>query len=173
MARVTDSNPAFPRAYLRFVAPIRAKSLRLLGSSAEAEEITQETFLRLWQAGPELPPAGDVRVVMAWLYRTCTHLSIDALRKRRRTGSMLQSDDALDTLPCAVSLEHALSARRTIYALHASVPYEELEAVVLCRVDGLAHLEAAELLSISERSLRRLLARFDERSQQLRKETAS
>jgi RNA polymerase sigma-70 factor, ECF subfamily len=172
MARVTESQPAFPRAYLRFVAPIRAKCLRLLGSSAEAEEVAQETFLRLWQAGPPLPPAGDVRVVMAWLYRTCTHLSIDALRRRRRTGAAFDSD-ALDALPCAISLEHALAARRAIHALHARVPHDELEAAVLCRVDGLGQVEAAEILAISERSLRRLLARFDERSQQLRKETAS
>jgi RNA polymerase sigma-70 factor (ECF subfamily) len=172
MARVTESNPAFPRAYLRFVAPIRAKSQRLLGSSAEAEDVAQETFLRLWQQGPPLPPAGDVRVVMAWLYRTCTHLAIDALRKRRRTASAFHTD-TLDALPCALSLEHALSARRAICALHASVPHDELEAAVLCRVDGLGHVEAAEILSISERSLRRLLARFDQRSQQLRKETAS
>jgi DNA-directed RNA polymerase specialized sigma24 family protein len=40
-------------------------------------------------------------------------------------------------------------------------------------VDGLNHAEAAEVLALSERTLRRLLARFDERADQLRKEAAS
>jgi RNA polymerase sigma-70 factor (ECF subfamily) len=172
MVRVIEPVAAFPRAYLRFVAPIRAKCARLLGSSAEAEEVTQETFLRLWQAGPPLPPAGDARVVMAWLYRTCTRLAIDALRKRRRTAAELHVD-ALDSLPCSGSFEDALSAKLAIHALHARVPPAELEAAVLCRVDGLGHVEAAEVLAISERSLRRLLARFDERSEKWRRGCAS
>ena len=109
---------------------------------------------------------------MAWLYRTSTYLAIDALRKRRRTGPEFHTD-ALEDLPCTHSLEDALAARRTIHALHARVPHGELTAAVLCRVDGLGHVEAAEVLSISERSLRRLLARFDERGQAWRKETAS
>jgi DNA-directed RNA polymerase specialized sigma24 family protein len=109
---------------------------------------------------------------MAWLYRTCTRLAIDALRKRRRTAAELHVD-ALDSLPCSGSFEDALSAKLAIHALHARVPPAELEAAVLCRVDGLGHVEAAEVLAISERSLRRLLARFDERSEKWRRGCAS
>jgi DNA-directed RNA polymerase specialized sigma24 family protein len=109
---------------------------------------------------------------MAWLYRTCTHLAIDALRKRKRSFAETDSE-ALEMVPCTVSVEQALAAKRVIYALHARVPSEELEAAVLCRIDGLGHVEAAEVLSISERTLRRLLARFDERSAKWRQEYAS
>jgi len=44
---------------------------------------------------------------------------------------------------------------------------------VLCRVDGLSQLEAATLLEVSERTVLRMLDRFDERTRSLRKELSS
>src|SRR6202041_2719626 len=76
----------FPRTYARLLPPIRAKCRRLLGQSAAAEDVAQEVFLRFWQWGEEEGSPSDVRVAMAWLYRTSTRLSIDALRARRRRG---------------------------------------------------------------------------------------
>jgi DNA-directed RNA polymerase specialized sigma24 family protein len=110
---------------------------------------------------------------MAWLYRTSMHLAIDALRKRRRQNTESASGDAQPSLPCARSLQQLLEARQLIAALCARVPGDELQAAVLCRVDGLGHVEAAEVLAISERTLRRLLARFDQRSERFRQEVLS
>jgi len=168
--------PSFHEAYTRFFPPVRAKCRRLLGSSAEAEEIAQEAFVRLWQTGPSAPPLGregDVRTVMAWLYRTCTRLAIDALRRRLRDPRCEHANDSEDRLPCAVPLEDSMAARSAILALHARVPGEELEAVILCRVDGLSHAEAAEVLDVSERTVRRLLERFDAGAARWRKELTS
>ena len=132
--------------------------------------------MRLWQAGtsgPELGHDSDVRTVMAWLYRTCTRLAIDALRRRLRSPRPEPASDSEDRLPCAVALEDSMAARSAILALHARVPGEELEAVILCRVDGLAHAEAAEVLDVSERTVRRLLERFDAGAARWRKEFTS
>jgi len=76
-------------------------------------------------------------------------------------------------LPCALALEDSMAARSAILALHARVPGEELEAVILCRVDGLSHPEAAEVLDVSERTVRRLLERFDAGAARWRKEFTS
>lgn len=170
MAPAPES-PAFSIAYQRFVAPIRAKCQRLLGRSGEAEEVVQETFLRLWQAGIPLPPAAEPRAVMAWLYRTCTHLAIDHLRSHRlRTRA---PDDVLDALPCSTALDVWLSTKQTLASLATRLPADELQAVILCRVDGLSHVEAAEVLDTSERTLRRLLVAFDRRAEKWRKESES
>jgi len=165
------ASPAFSLAYQRFVPPIRAKCQRLLGHSGEAEEIVQETFLRLWQADIPLPPAAEPRAVMAWLYRTCTHLAIDHLRSHwRRTRA---PDDVLETLPCSIKLDAWLNTKQILHALAVRMPADELHAVVLCRVDGLGQVEAAELLDTSERTVRRLLAAFDQRAENLRRESSS
>jgi RNA polymerase sigma-70 factor (ECF subfamily) len=157
----------FERAYARFLPPIRAKCRRLLGRSHAAEDVAQETFLRLWKSGV----AGeDGRAVMAWLYRTATRLAIDVLRDRRRTDVDEVPGDAM---PCAIDANACVEARAMIASLASSVPGDELSAAVLCRVDGLPQPEAATALGVSERTVRRLIDRFDERTRPLRKEIQS
>lgn len=157
----------FTEAYGRFWAPVRAKCRRILGRSALADEIAQEAFVRLWQTGPRLEgaPRGleQTRTIMAWLYVTSTRLAIDALRD----GRVVPFDEsAAEPMPCGGSLV----ARSAIRALVRQVPPEEIEAALLARIDGLPQPEVAEVLGVSERTVRRLLERFDERSARLREE---
>lgn len=105
---------------------------------------------------------------MAWRYLTSTRLAMDVLRQGR-----LRSDDEVGALPCGTSPDAVVAARSTIAALCKEIPAEELEAALLARVDGLSQPEVAFVLGVSERTVRRLLDRFDERSRALREETAS
>lgn len=160
----------FPEAYSRFLAPIRAKCRRLLGRTAAADDVAQEAFARLWQSGPRLDGTTETRTVMAWLYVTSTRLAMDALRDGRAAP--------LETIPveqvsCAAPADSVAFARASIVALCRKVAAEELEAALLARVDGLSQLEVAEVLGVSERTVRRLLERFDEHSADLRKELLS
>jgi len=167
-ARDTLQAPsASPSPYARFLPPLRAKCRRLLGSGAAADDVAQEAVLRLLKSG--VADRGDPRTVMAWLYRTCTRLAIDLMRERRRTGG----DSLLDTVPCGIDPRGCVEARAAIATLAGTVPADELEAVVLCRVDGLPQPEAAQVLGVSERTVRRVLERFDERTATLRKEFSS
>ncbi len=155
----------FARTYARYLPPIRAKCRRLLGRSPAAEDVVHETFVRYWSSGPAA--RDDARAAIAWLYRTCTRLAIDALRERRRTGD---EPAAIEAAPCGTDLAASSAARAAIAKLAGSVPEDELEAAVLCRVDGLPQPEAADVLGVSERTVRRLLDRFDERTGALKKE---
>jgi RNA polymerase sigma-70 factor (ECF subfamily) len=157
----------FERAYARFLPPVRAKCRRLLGPAHGADDVAQETFLRWWKSDVA---DGEPRVVIAWLYRTATRLAIDVLRERRRTDVDEAPEEAT---PCAVDVRASLEARAVIASLAAAVPEDELSAAVLCRVDGLPQPEAAMVLGVSERTVRRLLDRFDERAAPLRKELSS
>ncbi len=145
-------------AYRRFVAPVRAKCRRLLGETSVAEDATQETFIRLMRA--DLANA-DARVVLAWLYQTCTRISIDMLRERRRNPL-----STVEPSPCGGDPVAAIEARSVLARIGKATPDDELAAVVLCRVDGLTQPEAALVMNISERTVRRLLDRFDARTQE-------
>jgi RNA polymerase sigma-70 factor (ECF subfamily) len=151
------------------------KCRRLLGQAEEAEEAAHESFARLLQAGPAWTDERDTRVVMAWLYKTCTRLCIDRLRKRRKLAGQAELDAPVAgaMLGCRASIEDALTARRLVARMSAEVAPDELEAVVLCRVDGLSQPEASAVLGVSDRTVRRLLERFDASTAQLRKEFAS
>jgi RNA polymerase sigma-70 factor (ECF subfamily) len=154
-------------AYAQLMPPIQAKCRRLLGRTAAAEDVAQETFLRFWRTGRH--DTRDLRAAMAWLYRTCTHLAIDLLRERRRFD-VSDGDDAARALPCTVDLAAWTEARATIAEIARAVPDDELAVAILCRVDGVSQPEAAEVLGITERTVRRRLVRFDGRIASLRKE---
>jgi RNA polymerase sigma-70 factor, ECF subfamily len=168
---VTISTSEFDLVYGRFFAPIQAKCLRLLSTSQAADDVTQEVFLRMWQwrTRPPLDAHDAPRTILAWLYRTCTRLAIDALRERKR---IVLDGASLNHLPCAVDIAGAAAAKAAVTALAEIAPDDELEAAILCRVDGLSQPEAGLVLGTSERSVRRLLASFDERTASLREEFA-
>jgi RNA polymerase sigma-70 factor, ECF subfamily len=137
---------------------IRARCARILGATDDAADVAQETFVRFCESGiHERDPA--VRV--AWIYRTSTHLAVDRLR-RRRLGVETRADD-VDRASDATGAEGVLSARQQLAAVARQVSRQELEVAVLCRVDGLTQLEAAEVCGLSERTVRRLLDRLDAR----------
>jgi RNA polymerase sigma-70 factor (ECF subfamily) len=166
---VTDASP-FPDPYRRLLAPVRAKCRRLLRDPVAAEDVMQEALLRCWRSGPPFHGPDDAAVVMAWLYRTCFRLAVDHLRHRRRSPLAPAAEEP--TLPCAVDTALALEARSALERIAGDAPDDELEAAVLCRVDGLTQPEAAGVMGISERSVRRLLDRFDCRLAPLREESA-
>jgi RNA polymerase sigma-70 factor (ECF subfamily) len=139
----------------------------------DAEEVVQETFVRLWESGPDAAADVDARTVLAWLYRTCTRLAIDVLRRRRRHPVLADEGEDGDDAAAGPALEEVIAAKRLVLTLCEQVPVEQLEAAVLCRVDGLSQPEAARVLGISERTVRRLLERLDERMVDWRKEYAS
>ena len=165
---VLPASPGSSHPLAGYFSPIFAKCRRLLGDTAAAEDVAQETLLRLWKS--TLGAGTDTRTTMAWLYRTCTRLAIDELRRRRKTEA---ASPHLDAVPCGVDAAACLEARQLVARLAGSVPEEELDAVVLCRVDGLSHPEVAHVLEVSERTVRRLLASFDERTAPLPQEMSS
>ena len=144
---------------------IRAKCARILGDSREAEDVAQETFLRLCQAKirEESP-----RARLAWVYRTSTHLAVDRWRRQRSTPEVpMEGVEAADG---AAPADGVLAARRALQAVLARVPAGELEVAVLSRIDRLTHPEIAEVMGRSERTVRRMLDRVDRRLARLEEE---
>jgi RNA polymerase sigma-70 factor (ECF subfamily) len=165
----------FPPVYRRFLPAVRTKCRRILAQTEDAEDVAHESFVRLLQGGPTWTSEADTPVLMAWLYRTCTRLAIDALRSRRRTAPLDDSDDDAASCwwPGGIELDSAIAARRLVGTLCGTVGEEELESAILCRVDGLSQIDAGAVLGVSERTVRRLLDRFDEHVASWRQEYMS
>lgn len=155
----------FDSAYRRYFPLIREKCRRMLDDGGEADDVAQETFIRLWQA--KLEAAGAMRI-SSWVYRTSTRLAIDRvrLRKRRADGAVA----AIESLPVPARSEDFLSTRRRLEQLARAIPAEQLEIAVLSRLDRLTHAEIAEVLETSERTVRRRLQELEGRLQKLREE---
>jgi RNA polymerase sigma-70 factor (ECF subfamily) len=154
------SDPRVERLFRENFAVIRARCARMLGEREEAADVAQETFARLCESGFVHEEAA-VRV--RWIYRTSTRLAIDALRRRRLGVETRGAGVDLDAESHARPADEVLAARQRLGAIAASAPRDELEVALLCRIDGLTQPEAAEVCEVSERTVRRLLERFDRR----------
>ena len=145
-------------------------AVRLLGNRADAEEIAQEAFLRLYQHPPRLDPSAKL---FTWLYRVTTNLCMDRLRKKSRAPSVVSLDvpagpeegEALsEKIPDSVGRpsrekvagsETAAAVRRAVAAL----PAELRAPLVLSALEELSHAEIAEILQISPKAVERRLSR--------------
>jgi RNA polymerase sigma-70 factor, ECF subfamily len=70
---------AFEQLLGQYCGELRLHCYRMLGSSHDADDMVQETFLRAWRAKESLRDAGAVR---GWLYRIATNVCVDELARR-------------------------------------------------------------------------------------------
>ncbi len=80
-AEAIRDEAAFGRHFERHRRELQVHCYRLTGSLNDAEDLTQETFLRAWRARDSFRGEGTLR---AWLYRIATNACLDAIRTRPR-----------------------------------------------------------------------------------------
>lgn len=152
-------------AALRTVIAAHARTLhglayRMIGAPQEAEDIVQETLLRLWDHAPRLAAtAGSEPVRLgAWLKRVTINLAIDRLR----AGKRMSGDDVperADTAPLAdVQLVEAQTTQAA-RALIAALPERQRAAIVLTYYEDLPNAEAAETMDMNIKAFESLLHR--------------
>lgn len=82
-----DANPApagrdaFAQVIEPYRRQIKAYCYRMVGSLHEAEDLTQETFLKAWRAFDGFEARGSLK---AWLYKIATRVCLDAIRQKKR-----------------------------------------------------------------------------------------
>lgn len=139
----------------RHLRGIHAFAHRMLGSRAEAEEVSQETFLRLWEhAGRYVPSAKP----STWIYRIAHNLCVDRLRRRRETTSNVLPDELpASERPSGLFLERQVAD--AVQRALSELPARQRAAMGLVHYQGLSNAEAAEVLGVGVRALESLLAR--------------
>lgn len=91
MARVLRGDErAFSLLVARYERPLFALFARLLDDRQWAEDLCQDTFLRIYQRAEEYDPT---RPFSTWLYTIATRLGIDALRRRKKAAALFTSLD--------------------------------------------------------------------------------
>lgn len=157
LGRIGRKDPAAVRAMVARKLPrLLALASRMLGDRLEAEDVAQETFLRIWREAPHW--RFGQAPFNAWLYRVALNLCYDRLRRRR--------EKSLDGLPDRVDPgpgpDHDLDQRaeqQRISAALQSLPERQREAVMLQYYQELSNIEAADVMGISVEALESLLAR--------------
>ena len=141
MGRVAgDDIAAFDTLLLRHQATVYRFSLRLTGDTTLAEDLTQETFLRVWRARRGYRPTAAFQT---WLLTIARHLALDEAKRRRVPTERLIEGRASDDVAQAVTaraLEHALEDAI------ACLPTDLREVVLLRDMSGLQYDEIAQVI---------------------------
>ena len=115
---------------------------RLTGSSADAEDVVQDLFVRLPHALQGF--TGGVSSFAAWIRRVAVRQALMQLRAGRRRGEV--SVDAVATL---LAPAEDVAGRLTIEDALARLSNEHRAVFLLKEVEGFAHTEIAEIMGIS------------------------
>lgn len=133
----------------------------ILGNRSDAEDLTQEVFLRLYAS---LAKGQAVENVRAWLFRVAQNLAVDLLRKAHRIEPLEPEVWAefclrrLDPSPSAELQMLEQEQRKAFLADLWRVSPQERHCLFL-RLEGLSYSEIAEVLGISSTTVPTFLSR--------------
>jgi len=150
---------AFRELYRAHVRPVYWIANGILASPADAEDVTQETFVVAWRKLPGLDLQGES--ILPWLATICRFQAANRLRQRRRDQA--HTSAALDEeLPDTVSVEEQVITADLAARIAAEVgTLSDLDREIfrLCAAEGYAYQAAAEELGVSHAVVRNRLSR--------------
>ena len=145
---------AFAELLCAHLSSLLAFVKRFVPEQAEAEDITQEVFTRIWEHADRWQQREQSP--RSWFFKIAYNLCIDFLRKQKDTT------DTLDTLISPDTPEQALHVSQDKTLMNNAMdtlPERQRTALYLCAYQGLSNKEAASIMAISTEALESLLAR--------------
>jgi RNA polymerase sigma-70 factor (ECF subfamily) len=159
-AAASGSEHAFRALYRAYVRPVYWIAHGLVGNPADAEEVTQETFLAAWRKLPGMELAGES--LLPWLVTICRFQSANRIRRQQRDRAHTAAA-AEETLPSTVDVEHqvvqAQLVERILREVATLTPLDQ-QIFRLCAAEGYAYQAAAEQLGVSHGVVRNRLSRI-------------
>ncbi len=138
---VNGDTGAFTQLFNRYYAMIYAFTYRLSLCASDAQDITQETFIKAARSIGSFRRESSFK---NWLYRIATNVNRDWQRHRQRQTRL---DDELTAI--ANETERPADDRAVVEALGA-LPDEMRQAIVLVYYEEMNHAEAAKIIGCAE-----------------------
>src|SRR3954452_13861166 len=140
--------PSWDEVVRTHSARVYRLAYRLTGNQHDAEDLTQEVFVRVFRSLSSYTPG----TFEGWLHRLTTHLFLDQARRKQRIRFDGLPDDVGDRLPGREpgperAWEHNNLDYDVQHALDA-LPPDFRAAVVLCDIEGLSYEEIAATLDV-------------------------
>ncbi|HEX6277127.1 MAG TPA: sigma-70 family RNA polymerase sigma factor [Polyangiaceae bacterium] len=139
----------------RHAARLRSFVMRLVKNDADADDVVQETFLRLWLRAGEYERRARV---VTWLCQIAHNLAVDRLRATNRFRPLPDDED----MPISARQPRLLDEKHRAEALEraiAGLPERQAAAIELVHRQGLTGAEACEVLGVGSEALESLLSR--------------
>lgn len=138
---------AFAALYDEFGSAVYSLAYRVLQNATQAEEVTQDTFLKIWQHGTTWDPAkGKLK---NWLLSITHFTAIDRLRRERRQPTL--HPDALEVMEdylMSNRTDDVWQDRTTLEGLLRQLTPEQSQLIQLAFFKGMSHSDIAEATGI-------------------------
>lgn len=132
---------------------------RLTGDQSQAEDLTQDTFIKAYRAIGRLSADANVR---AWLYRIATNTALDCLRRRRLISWLPLFDNDCHPAIETSFVESSLEGIAVHQALRQLPPRYRVP-LLLYACHGLSTREIADIMKISRGAVKTRLFRAREK----------
>jgi RNA polymerase sigma factor (sigma-70 family) len=140
--------PTWDEVVREHSARVYRLAYRLTGNQHDAEDLTQEVFVRVFRSLSNYTPG----TFEGWLHRITTNLFLDMVRRRQRIRFESLGDDAADRLegrePTPAEAFDKRNLDTDIQSALAALPPDYRAAVVLCDIEGLSYEEIAATLDV-------------------------
>lgn len=143
--------PAFEALLRRHERLVLSTALRLLGNLADAQDASQEVFLRLYRNLGKLDSEG---AVAGWLYRVTVNVCHDMHRKGRVSSPVEDAAEVASGNPDPQQCLTEAERRRVLHMSLRKLSEKERAALVLRDLEGLSTEEVARVLGTSDATVR-------------------
>jgi RNA polymerase sigma-70 factor (ECF subfamily) len=146
----------FEAFYARTARTLHGYLCRLSGDSATADEILQETYIRMLNA-----PAMEDLPRKGYLYKIATNLLRDHWRKLKREQKLWEKSDFTE------QIHQKFNLPRDMASVFAHLSAQERAILWLAHVEEMSHKEIGTILGVKEKSVRVMVFRARERAKEL------
>ena len=166
---------AFKKLLNVHLSGINRYTVRMIGNAANAEDITQEVFLRLWTRADSYKP--EASKLSTWLHNIAHNLCIDYFRKNNRfiqdSSEIYETEENLHLAsvsdrPHGIATsasdepEHELAKKTRDHDVKKALmtlPERQRSAIIMCHYQGVSNKDAAHIMEVSVDALESLLSR--------------
>ncbi len=150
------SRPELGDIYRRYAPLIHRRCLRLLGDPDDALDALHDIFLTV---DAKIGTFRGDSELMTWIYRVATNHCLNRVRQRTTRLRLLAREAAVDPLPGASP--DPIDVRRAIERLLATFSPRDVQMLIHRFGDEMTQLEIAEVLGVSERTVRDRLKKLE------------
>ena len=151
-----NDEAAFRQLVERHIDRAFGIALRILGSRADAEDVVQDTMLKVWTHRGQWQH-GRAKF-STWLYRVVTNRCID-LYRQPRTDNVDAVPEPVDTQPDVVSTMHRDEVTQMLESAMQRLPEQQRVAVILSYQENMSNGEIAEVMDTTVAAVESLLKR--------------
>ena len=154
------STDALATLFEQTKAAVYGFALSIVRNTQDAEDVLQETYIRIYQAADKYQPNGNP---MPWIFTITRNLALMKIRESKKQSEMPDEDSALFWAEdSAISAED----RMVLGTYMRSLSEEERQILMLYAVTGMKHREIAELLQLT---LSTVLSKYHRALKKMRK----